>query len=501
MKKKILVVEDSQTQLRSITLSLKKHGYDVLATTDSAEGIKLAYDNVPDLIISDIVMPEINGYQLCRLLKNDKMTKNIPIILLTCLNEKLDKFWGLRAGADIFLTKDSNFDNLAKQAEKFLNKKLASSNEDRRASDDVFGSTSIQSKINHLLDQSLIESTIINEFKNLSEFATNTKVFIKGIFFLISSIMDYNIAGIFFNDSDEKREKVVYLSVLDTDVSKNNLEEIKSDFFNTIFPGNIDVSDCAFEPIDDIEVKKDLSSHIDDFKSRVVVPIIYEDKILGGFCLYNTTPNKYTDSTHSEYNSSSRVFNIILEELKLLMRIKWLYSETRFLAITDGLTGIYNRRYFQQALSREFARAKRYNSELGLVMFDIDHFKNINDQYGHQFGDKVLAEISAIIRNSFRKTDYAARYGGEEFIAILPETNINNTVIPVERIRKSIEEKKFMYGEIPVKVTISIGVTSLTPDIKTEQEFLSRADKALYKAKDNGRNRIELYQEYQECNG
>jgi diguanylate cyclase (GGDEF)-like protein len=491
MKKNILLIEDSQTQLKSITLSLEKYGYNVLSTDNSVEGIKLAYDNMPDLIISDIIMPEINGYQLCRLLKNDKITKNIPIILLTSLNEKLDKFWGLRAGADTFLTKSEDFTVLKTQIDKFIDLNNTFSLTNKEINSNAFESSSIQSRINHLLDQSLIESTIINEFKNLSEFATNTKVFIKGIFFLISSILDYNAAGLFFNDCDTKKKKTLYINTIGLNVNENITDAIKKDFFSTVFFEDINMDDYSVESIDD---KDPTISEIkmDEFKSRVVIPIIYEDKILGGICLYDISPNKYN---YSKYSPLSRVFNIIVEELKLLMRIKWLYSETRYLAITDGLTGIYNRRYFQQALSREFARAKRYKSQLGLVMFDVDHFKQINDTYGHQFGDKVLAEVATIIKNSFRKTDYVARYGGEEFIAILPETSLSNTCIPVERIRKHVETKEFKFNETTVKITISVGVTNLISDIETEQDFLSRVDKALYKAKENGRNRIELCQE------
>jgi len=494
MNKKILIIEDSQTQLRSITLSLKKYGYDILSTTDGAEGIKLAYDHLPDLIISDIVMPEISGYQLCRLLKNDKLTKNIPIILLTSLNEKLDKFWGLRSGADTFIIKDSNFDNLKTQIDKFLNKKNTAKMGERRLSNDKFESLSIQSKINHLLDQSLIESTIVNEFKNLSEFVTNSEILIKGIFSLLSSILDYNIAGIFFNDTDDKRGKTIYLSIMDPDINKDTLSGITQEFFNKVFSGNINSGDYSFETIGSHDIKTTTGCNIDKYKSKIIIPITFEDKILGGFCLFSKYPKRYTNCNIDEYNSS-KIFNTVFEELKLLMRIKWLYSETRYLSITDSLTGLYNRRYFQQALNREFARSKRYNSDLSLVMFDIDHFKNVNDQYGHQFGDKILTEISAIIKYSLRKTDYVARYGGEEFVAILPETNLSNTYIPVERIRKIIEMKDFMYGEIPLRITISIGITNLTPDIKTEQEFLALVDKALYKAKDNGRNRIELCQD------
>ncbi|MCK7479032.1 MAG: GGDEF domain-containing protein [Candidatus Moduliflexus flocculans] len=149
---------------------------------------------------------------------------------------------------------------------------------------------------------------------------------------------------------------------------------------------------------------------------------------------------------------------------------------------------------FQQALDREFARARRYDTPLSVAIFDIDDFKMINDTYGHQFGDKVLAEIARTIKNSLRRTDYVTRYGGEkEFIVILPETDLDRTAIPIERLRKKVEQAEFKYEDIIVRVTISIGIASLTPSVKNEQDIINRADTALYVAKNNGKNRVEFY--------
>jgi len=490
MKKKILVIDDSQTQLKSITLKLKKNGYEVLSTTDSIEGIKLAYSSLPDLIVSDIVMPEIDGYQLCRLLKNDNLTKNIPIILLTELNDKLDKFWGLKTGADIFLTKDDNLKNLMAHIEKFLSKDNDSTHE-RKLNQNDPDFLNVQSRITNLLDQLLIESTIINEFKQLSKFVINTEILIDDIFSLVSSILDYDLIGIFFNDTDSKRGKTIYLNVLDKNVDSLVLNEVKEDFFTSILSKDINIKEYSYELINSINYVPGSCSQIEDFKTRIITPIYYEDQLLGGFCFYDKNPDKFSETTPEGYRLN-KIFNIILEEIKLLMRKKWHYSETRYLSMIDALTELYNRRYFDEALSREFERSKKYNRELSLVMFDIDYFKKLNDQYGHQFGDLVLAKVSAIIKHSLRKTDYAARCGGEEFVAILPETNLYNTYIPMERIRKAIEAQEFMYEDKIVNVTISIGITNLTINVKSEQEFLLRADKALYRAKENGRNRIEL---------
>jgi len=345
----------------------------------------------------------------------------------------------------------------------------------------------IQTRINNLLDQSLIESTIINEFRNLSEFIYATKILSKEIFSLIFSLIDFNVAGIFFNERDDKKKKTLNLSVQGVTLDDKVLKEIKEDFFSAAFKEDYYRDEAIFdyEIVDSVLGKEELIENSDILRSKVVIPISYANKIIGGIALYHKKGARF---------DSSRVLEIIVQELKVLMRIKWLYSETKYLAITDGLTGLYNRRYFQQTLDREFARSKRYKNPLSIAFFDIDYFKNVNDSYGHQFGDKVIAEISKIIRNSLRKTDYVARYGGEEIVLILPETPIDQTLIPIERIRVKIQDHPFVFGDKPVQVTVSCGLSGVEPDVNTYEDLILRADKALYESKRNGRNQTTIYQ-------
>ena len=489
MKKKILLIEDSQLQLKSIELTLSKLGHEILTATNAIDGIEIAYQTFPDLIISDIIMPEINGYQLCRLLKNDDLLKRIPIILLTQLNEKLDNFWGLKAGADSFITKNENTEEFLSQVRNFLENTNSISDEERQKfiEEKKLENKNIQTRINNLLDQSLIESTIINEFRNLSEFIYATKILSKEIFSLIFSLIDFNAAAIFFNERDDKKKKTINLSVQGVVLDEKVLKDIKEDFFVAAFEEEYFHEESLYD-YEIVESSSKTVEYIEDLevlKSKIVIPITYANKVIGGIALYHKRSSRF---------DSSRVLEIILQELKVLMRIKWLYSETKYLAITDGLTGLYNRRYFQQTLDREFARSKRYKNPLSIALFDIDFFKNVNDTYGHQFGDKVIAEISKIIRTSLRKTDYVARYGGEELVLILPETPIDQTMIPIERIRVKIQDHAFIYGDKSVQVTISCGLAGIEPDVNTYEDLILRADKALYESKGNGRNQTTIYQ-------
>lgn len=175
----------------------------------------------------------------------------------------------------------------------------------------------------------------------------------------------------------------------------------------------------------------------------------------------------------------------------LAQKLKEANQKLMEMAITDGLTGVFNRRYFQERLAEEVNRFKRYHGSLSVIILDIDHFKKINDTYGHLFGDEVLKKLGAILKAETRKCDLVARYGGEEFVLLLPSTDLKGATRLAERLRQKVEETEFSCGNQKVKVTISLGVASMSsPSEKTEKELLSVADKALYYSKHKGRNRV-----------
>lgn len=490
MKGKILIIDDSITQVTTIKLALVKAGFDVNVAKDGIEGIAKTYETFPDLIISDVIMPEINGYQLCRVLKNDNLTRRIPIILLTSLDEKIDRFWGIKAGADSFFVKDGNIIQLVEEIKNFVKTtSLLSDTERKRLVErKKVESANIKSRVNQLLDQSLIESTITNEFRNLSELIHDRLFLTKGLFSLLFSILDYQIAGIYFNDPGESN-RLLSLSLNEIHGEKPLLIELKDEFFKIVHHDSFTTETkklYEYEIFEEhnTESFKDISN-INKFSSKMVVPIIYGNQTLGGLCLYNVNENHYKED---------QLIKLVGEELVLLMRIRSLYIETKILAITDGLTKLCNRRHFQEVYEKEFSRAKRYGSSLSVIMIDIDHFKKLNDTYGHQLGDHVLEKIATVIKQNYRNTDTVARYGGEEMIVVMPETNMESALYPTERLKKAVETTKFEWTDNQIiKVTISIGLATLTQDIQKEQDLIKRADEALYTAKENGRNRIEIY--------
>jgi diguanylate cyclase (GGDEF)-like protein len=166
------------------------------------------------------------------------------------------------------------------------------------------------------------------------------------------------------------------------------------------------------------------------------------------------------------------------------------HDEIYRLTTMDGLTQIYNRRYFEEALERELSRSRRYERVLSLVMFDIDHFKSVNDKFGHLAGDYVLKQLASTVRTRIRREDVFARYGGEEFGILLPEVDAGGAKQLADKVRKIVEKQRFEFDKQTIPVTVSIGVASLAPHHREPADLVRAADAKLYEAKAHGRNRV-----------
>ncbi len=194
----------------------------------------------------------------------------------------------------------------------------------------------------------------------------------------------------------------------------------------------------------------------------------------------------------------------LVARVKVHLKIKKLQDELKKsnellhdLSITDYLTGLYNRRYLMESLSREILRADRKDGSLSLIVIDIDHFKRVNDTYGHQQGDQVLQIVSGIMKKELRSYDIAARFGGEEFFAVLPDVNADEALLVAERIRSAVEEFRFENELYDLELTISLGVADLSYlSCQSVDNFIKLADDALYRAKANNRNCVELARHY-----
>ncbi len=484
MAAKILLVEDSDTQLKFLKEGLTSNGFEVETATNGAEAYKKIFEYVPDLVVSDIMMPVIDGYQLCRMIKNVDETKKIPVVLLTVLDKKIDSFWGKKAGAQLFLSKSIDVNELVRNINATLRRYPVSDEYKAALTMKAQTDNSAQTRLNTILNDLLLKSVFANEFRNLSDFLNYERILVEKLFSLLSSFVEYSVAGIFFASPDDFAENILYLDTLGRNLSKNVLSDIRFDFFRKMEELK-SVKDSKFEVVRML-LGKEIDYQFTDLKSKIIIPLVFDKKLIGGICFYTRQEMDY---------ASFRYFDIMIGELLSIFKMKYQYTEKEFMSVLDGLTGLYNRRQFEISLEQEHNRSKRHPSDFSLAILDIDFFKKVNDTFGHQYGDYVLKTVAGLMKTAFRKTDLLYRYGGEELVMIMPETNIEGAVIPVQRLRRMIEEYDFDYNGVKTKVTASIGLTMNFQEFNTAADILKSADEALYKAKESGRNRVVLHEQ------
>lgn len=480
---KILLVEDSETQLKFLKEGLESQGFEVETALNGSEAYKKVYSTAPDIVVSDIMMPAIDGYQLCRMIKNMDETKKIPVILLTILDKKIDNFWGKKAGAQLFLSKSIDVKELANSISATVRRYPVSEEYKKALLDKDDKDNSAQSRLNSILNDLLLKSMFSNEFRNLSDFLNYERIMVEKLFSLLSSFVEYHAAGVFFASPDDFAENILYIDTLGRNLPKNLLSDICYDFFRKMEEQKV-IKNSKFEVVRMI-LGREVECGFSDLSSKIIIPLIFDKKLIGGICFYSRQEIDY---------SSFRYFDIMISELLAIFKMKYQYTEKEFMSVLDGLTGLYNRRQFEISIEQEYNRTKRHPSDFSLAILDIDFFKKVNDNYGHQYGDYVLKTVASLMKQSFRKTDLLYRYGGEELVMIMPETNIEGAVIPVQRLRRMVEDYDFDYNGVKAKVTVSIGLTMNYPKFTNSAEMLKSADEVLYKAKEEGRNRVVLYE-------
>ena len=224
-----------------------------------------------------------------------------------------------------------------------------------------------------------------------------------------------------------------------------------------------------------------------NLKSHLTLPLTVEGEILGCISLNSDQPNAF-DVQDLQFLS------VIGYQMAATLKHFQRFSSIKNIAIYDTLTGLHNRRYFEERLGVDTQKSFYSGSPLSLVMVDIDHFKKVNDTFGHTEGDQVLCKISSLLKNSVRKKDTVARYGGEEFILILPEASLESSFVIAERIRRLVENTSFEVGRAQVKITISMGISNFPSHrAKSKEELVKMADQALYDAKREGRNKVCIF--------
>jgi two-component system cell cycle response regulator len=534
----ILVVDDKPANLLALRKILAKPGLNIVEATSGNDALALLLEHDFALILLDVQMPDMDGFETAGIIRGNEETKNIPIIFVTAINkEQKYVFEGYSKGAvdylfkpldpDILQNKVNIFLELYKQKEdlKNANIELRQANaiileqqeeliEEERLKVLLQMAGAKARELNQPLASLLEDIELMEKVSDNPEKATECLNRIKTSGRKISDItrkmsnIHYNEPLPSYYDSSTIISIDREIDILMVDDSEDVYEIIKAvlgdqDLINMSWAANIKdamtiLRQRQFDMIFLDHFLKDGTS-IDFFKNveneGIDTPIIvvtgYGDEMIASQVI-QLGAYEYLPKSKINPESLSRVINHTLERSRLRNDVKKAQAKMAEMSTVDELTKLHNRRYFVEALEGEFERAIRYQTEMALIMMDLDFFKKINDTYGHPAGDMVLSKIGEILKAHVRRNDLACRYGGEEFAVILPSITRDITYTVYERFRKVVAEQLFEYESKQFHVTVSIGI-AFSNDAELINDLLAHADQALYQAKKTNRNKIVTY--------
>lgn len=452
MTARVLVVDDVVANVRLLEAKLAREYFDVLTAMDGPEALAAVEREIPDIILLDVMMPGMDGFEVCRRIKADPRFMHIPVVMVTALSDSSDRVQGLEAGADDFLTKPVNDVALFARVRSLVRLKM-------------------------MMDELRLRQQTANSL-GLSE-SVEPEIDISGGHVLLV----------------EDRE-VYAKSVNDTLAGEHNLVVAKSgDEAVAVARGGqfeLIIVSLALQDIDALRLCSQLRSM--DETRQVPLLVLVDDtpdemaRMVKGLDLgVNDYLIRPIDRNELLARARSQIRRKRYED-----RLRSNYELSMTMAVTDTVTGLYNRRYMELHLQRLVERSSHGGHPVCLQILDIDHFKAVNDTHGHGVGDEVLREFGERIARGTRGIDMASRYGGEEFVIVMPDTVMDDALAAAERLRESVANTPFkVSGEVgELSVTVSIGVAETTGGMTNPDSLIRAADQALYVAKNNGRNRV-----------
>lgn len=444
----ILVVDDSPANLSLLTQMLSTQGYKVRVAPNGKLALKSVQYYPPNLILLDIMMPLIDGYEVCKRLKAEEQTKDIPVIFLSALDEAVDKVKAFNWGAVDYVSKP-------------------------------FENVEVLARIEHQLTIQRQKKSLQKEIEERKKIEENLQQSRR----LLASVLNSSLDGIMAFNSvrDEDKNIVDFECMLVNPVAAETIGKTKKYLIGKHFLKELP--------------SLTNTSLLEYYQSIVTTGIIinkefyYQHEYVKGW--FQLVAVKIGDGVAVTFRdiTDRKQMELTLQQANLILEKK---------ANIDSLTHLANRRRFDEYLNQEWRRMLEKKQPLSLILCDVDYFKFYNDSYGHQTGDECLRQVAAAIARSVRyPEDLAARYGGEEFAIILPNTTAKNAVKVAQKIRSELHKLKIAHRSSTASqyVTLSLGVASMIPTSElSPADSIAAADEVLYEAKKQGRDRVVLKQ-------
>lgn len=453
MSARILVVDDILPNVKLLEAKLRNDYYEVFTATSGQEALDQVEEHRPDLVLLDVMMPGMDGFEVCRRLKANPALAHIPVVMVTALTDPEDKVRGLEAGADDFLSKPINDIALMARVRSLVRLKMT-------------------------MDEWAVRENAASQLGVVDDNHSPMKEADDNGRILIVEDKDFEIEK-FTQTLQSDHEFVMAASS-----GMRAIEMIgKYDFDVIMLSLNLAAEDGLR-----------LVSHFKSNERTRALPIV----MIGKESDMAKIANGLEFGAHDyvlrpvERNELKARIRTQIRRKRYQERLKSSYEISLSMALTDGLTGLYNRRYLEVHLEKLLQKNAADHKKMAILMMDIDHFKSVNDTHGHGVGDEILKVFAARLKDKLRSFDTVARYGGEEFVAILPDVSNERAYQVAERLRASIANEPFVCSAASgyLDVTTSIGGVIIEAEQQNVREALDRADKCLYQAKEGGRNLV-----------
>ena len=452
MTARILVVDDIPANVKFLEARLLADYFDVVCADNGRAALDICLREQVDVVLLDVMMPDMDGFEVCERLKANPQTAHIPVVMVTALDQPSDRVRGLKAGADDFLTKPVNDLQLISRVKSLARLKTMS--------DELRGRAATARTIG--FEEAIGEDGRIERSASIllvDGRESSQERIIKALKPVAEVVALSEPTNALLIAAENPYELVIVNSNFDNFDPLRLCSQLRSLDRTRFLPLLL-----VTEQGDDAMVIRALELGVNDYIVRPVDP----NELLA---------RALTQIKRKRFND----------------RLRDSLSHTMELAVIDGLTGLNNRRFLDTHLKTLFSRAKSRARPLSLCITDIDRFKLVNDSFGHDAGDEVLREFAARLRSTVRGADLACRYGGEEFVVVMPDTPAEQAARVAERLRSIIEDRPFVLrsGQ-ELHLTASLGIASNAMLVDTPEQLLKEADQALYAAKRNGRNRVVL---------
>lgn len=455
MPARILVVDDIEHNVKLLEAKLSTEYFDVVTARDGQQALEAIERCEPDIVLLDVMMPGMDGFEACRRIKSNPETQHLPVVMVTALSDVSDRVRGLESGADDFLTKPLDDQALFSRVKSLVRLKMMS--DELRLRLDTGRSFGVTEEERRVSDQD----------------TTNANVLI-------------------VESSQLQRRKIQ--DILATDNDTTTPVETAADVARLTHEQDFDLIlvNLGLQGDDPLRLCSQIRADDKTRHTPILIIVDSEDKPRLAKAL-ELGVNDYLAKPIDRNEMLARVRTQIRRK-RYQDRLRADYQRSLSMALTDPLTGFYNRRYLDAHLDALLARSSESPDSAAVLLLDIDFFKRVNDTYGHAAGDEVLKVVSGRVADQLRSSDTLARYGGEELVVVMPNQEIHKAMAVAERVRTMIERLSVEIEGQEIRTTVSIGVATSYPG-DSPDTLLRRADEALYRAKETGRNRSIAHEE------